>query len=533
MRSDPRALCLRGARVYPSSAARPLQGGLLIQDGRIAALGRDEEIEAAAPRDAQRVALGGRVILPGLIDAHLHFEQYALSTDLVDCETPSLEECLARVRARAQELPPGEWIRGHGWNQNPWGRFGDRHDLDRAAPHHPVYLTAKSLHAGWANTAALRLSSLEASPSDPSDGKIARAADGSPTGILFEGAMSLVARAVPALDPSALARQMTLAQDRLWRYGLVAIHDFDGSRCFQALQLLHERGELGLRVVKNLPVDNLEAAIRLGLRSGFGDDWLRLGNVKVFADGALGPRTAAMLEPFDDDPGNTGMALLDAEELLEKAIRAGEAGWGMAVHAIGDRANHLVLDAFTELRRQEDVRGWPARRHRVEHLQLVHPEDRARPARLGLIASMQPIHAVSDMAMADRGWGARARHAYAWRSQLQSGASLAFGSDAPVESPNPFWGLHAAVTRRQPDGAPGPDGWIPEERLTLAEALTAYTEGAAFAAGLEAKAGRLTPGFWADLVVLETDPFEGDPMSLRELSPTGLMTGGIWRRRDF
>lgn len=524
---------LRRARIYPSAAAPPLDGGLLIRDGRVVALGRDEEIESAAPRGAERIDLGGRVILPGLVDAHVHFEQYALSTDLVDCGTSSLEECLARVRARAAELRPGEWIRGHGWNQNRWGRFGDRHDLDRAAPHHPVYLTAQSLHAGWANTAALRLSSLKTAGPDPPNGKIARAADGSPTGILFEGAMSLVARAVPAPEPSELARRMLLAQDRLWQLGLVAIHDFDGSRCFQALQLLHERSELGLRVVKNVPMENLEAAIRLGLRSGFGDDWLRLGNVKVFADGALGPRTAAMLEPYDDDPANSGMALLDAEELLEKAIRAGEAGWGMAVHAIGDRANHLVLDAFTELRRQEESRGLPALRHRVEHLQLLHPEDLARPARLGLIASMQPIHAVSDMEMADRGWGRRARHAYAWRSQRQFGAALAFGSDAPVESPNPFWGLYAAVTRRRPDGSPGPDGWIPQEKLTLAEALTAYTEGPAYAAGLEAESGRLTPGFWADLILLETDPFEADPESLREMTPSGLMTGGVWRRRDF
>ncbi|MGH2605403.1 MAG: amidohydrolase family protein, partial [Anaerolineales bacterium] len=192
------ALCLLRARIYPSSAGRPLEGGLLIRDGRVAALGRDDEIESAAPRGAERIDLGGRVILPGLVDAHIHFEQYSLSTDLVDCGTSSLEECLGRVHARAAELPPGEWIRGHGWNQDRWGRFGDRHDLDRAAPHHPVYLTAQSLHAGWANSAALRLSSLEIAGSDPPHGKIARAADGSPTGILFEAAMSLVSHAIPS-----------------------------------------------------------------------------------------------------------------------------------------------------------------------------------------------------------------------------------------------------------------------------------------------------------------------------------------------
>lgn len=529
----PEVAWLRRGRIYPSAESPPLEGGLLIQDGRVLGLGRDEDLASAAPRGASRIDLAGRTVLPGLVDAHLHLEQYALSADLVDCETSTLDECLVRVRARAARVPPGEWIRGHGWNQNSWGRFGDRNDLDRAAPSHPVYLTAKSLHAGWANSAALRLASLGATDADPPDGTIVRGEDGAPTGILLEGAMSMLTRAIPAPRPSQVAPLILQAQERLWRLGLVGVHDFDGSRCFQALQLLHEDGRLGLRVIKNLPAADLGAASHLGLRSGFGDEWLRLGHVKVFADGALGPRTAAMIEPYEDDPGNTGMALLDDEELLEKAIRAGEAGWPMAVHAIGDRANHLVLDAFTELRRQEASRAWPARRHRVEHLQLLHPDDRARPAQLGLVASMQPVHAVSDMPMAQRAWGKRSRYAYAWRGQRGSGARLAFGSDAPVESPNPFWGLHAAVTRRRPDGSPGPDGWIPEERLSMAEALAGFTEGPAFAAGLEDKTGRLAPGLWADLIVLEADPLLADPDSVRDLLPCGVMTGGVWRLRDF
>jgi predicted amidohydrolase YtcJ len=315
--------------------------------------------------------------------------------------------------------------------------------------------------------------------------------------------------------------------------GLTGIHDFDGARCLQGLQLLREGGRLGLRVLKNIPYADLNAAIQVGLRSGFGDEWIRLGHAKVFADGALGPRTAAMLEAYDDAPGNLGIGFLDAEELLERALRAGEHGWGMAIHAIGDRANHIVLDALAALREQEQLRGWVRRRHRIEHLQLLHPADIPRPAALGVVASMQPFHATSDMEMADRGWGARVRSAYAWRSQLSAGAILAFGSDAPVESPNPFWGLHAAITRRRSDGSPGLAGWVPQEKLGLSEALAGYTRGAALAAGWEESAGFLGPGSWADLIVLDDDPFRIEPDAVRDLSPVGVMTDGEFRLRKF
>ncbi len=412
-------------------------------------------------------------------------------------------------------------------------RIGSATDLDRVAPVHPVYLTAKSLHAAWVNGRALETAGIDASTPDPPGGEILRKSDGSPTGILLEEAMLLVKSVIPAVTIEDLVSSLKEAQKRLWAYGITGVHDFDGPQCFRALQVLREAGSLGLRVLKNIPLRHLQDALGLGLRSGFGDAWIRIGNIKVFADGALGPRTAAMLAPYETEPDNTGISLVDAEELLEISARAGEGGLAMSVHAIGDRANHEVLNAYEALRAYERDNGLPPLRHRVEHLQLLHRKDLLRPGSLGLVASMQPIHATSDMLMADRYWGERVKTSYAWRSLSQSGALLAFGSDAPVESPNPFWGIHAALTRRRRDGYPGTEGWIPEERIGLEDALRAYTLGPAFAAGLEKRLGQLSPGMLADLIVLEVDPFACSPEEIADLRPVGTMVGGRWHRRAF
>jgi predicted amidohydrolase YtcJ len=432
-------------------------------------------------------------------------------------------------------LPAGEWILGHGWNQNEWPEgFGSAADLDDAAPDHPVYLTAKSLHAAWANTAALHQAGISRQTQDPPDGLIQRDQDGSPTGILFETAMELVASRAPEPSVEQVSQAIRRALPVLLQMGITSVHDFDRRRCFAALQSLHAGGELSLRVVKSLPLEDLPHAAALGMQTGFGDDFLRIGSIKAFADGALGPRTAAMLQPYEDEPENRGMLMLDAEDLFEHGRLAVENGLSLAVHAIGDRANHEVLNAYAQLREYERARrpGLPPLRHRIEHVQLIHPGDAPRLASLGVIASMQPIHATSDMQMADRYWGERAALAYAWRTQLDRGATLAFGSDAPVESPNPFWGLHAAVTRRREDGSPGAAGWVPAQRLSAAEAFRAYTLAPAYAAGLENRLGRLAPGYLADLLVLDTDPFECDPEQLRDIRPLATMVGGNWVFRN-
>ena len=530
---SPEQTVLLEGRIFPSAdQASPVEA-LAIRSGRVDALGTAAAVEAATDRTTERIRLGGRTVLPGLIDAHVHLHQYALGLDQVDCATPTLEECLGRLERRAGTAPPGSWVRGHGWDQNLWGRYGTLQELDGAVPGNPAFLTAKSLHSAWINSRALALAGISGSTPDPPGGRIERDVRGTPTGILFENALRLVSQAFGEQTPQALADHLQRAQSALWEFGLTGVHDFDGPQCLRALQILRQSGRLRLRVLKNIPVAELEHALALGLRSGFGDDWIRLGNIKLFADGALGPRTAAMFDAYQGEPDNTGMLLMDGEELTEIGIRAAEGGWALSVHAIGDRANHEVLDALSTVRAHERGREAPLLRHRIEHLQVMHPDDLTRPAELGVIASMQPIHALSDMAMAERFWGERTRHAYAWRAQLEAGAKLAFGSDAPVESPNPFWGLHAAVGRRRLDGSPGPDGWHPRQKLQLREALSAYTLGPAYAAGWEGVQGRLRPGGWADLIVLDRDPFECEVEELAALKPVGTMVGGEWRFRKF
>jgi len=524
---------LYNATIHTLDPTYPSASALAVDRGQILMLGTDNEVRAAFEEIGFHQNLNGAVIIPGLTDAHIHLSHYALGLQKVACEVTTRAECLRRVADRANETPLGQWILGHGWNQNLWPEgFGNANHLDQVAPHHPVFLTAKSLHAGWANSAALKAANISAETLDPPDGKIHRAENGHPTGILLEGAMNLVAAAVPEPRLDEVMKAIQAAQVELWQLGITGVHDFDRRRCFAALQCLQQDNQLKLRVVKSIPRDDLPHAIEVGLRSGFGNDMLRIGGVKYFADGALGPHTAAMLQPFENAPDNRGMLLMDQEEIFEEGRLAVENGLSLAVHAIGDRANHEVLNAFERLRAYEqNLRIGPPKsklRHRIEHVQLLHPQDVSRLADLEIIASMQPIHATSDMVMADDYWGERAALAYAWQSQLDQGATLALGSDAPVESPNPFWGLHAAVTRRRADGTPGFEGWYPEQRLGLTAALQGFTQGTAFAAGMEDRLGKLASGFLADLLVLNTAPFECDPHEIKDILPVKTMVGGEW-----
>ena len=527
---------LYNARIHTLDPEQPFANALAIQGDRIVAVGDEAAIWAEYHATEEGRDMAGQVILPGLTDAHIHLEMYALSLQRVDCETGTLQECLKRVADRARQTPPGEWVLGHGWNQNNWPEgFGKAAQLDAIAPQNPVYLTAKSYHAGWASSLALKQAGVGTAAPDPLNGRLGRDAHGTLDGILFESAMALVEKVVPEPSQEQVQGAIHLAQQTLWKMGVTGVHDFDGRSCFMALQSLRRGGELRLRVLKGIPLPDLPYAVGLGLRSGFGDDLLRIGGVKAFMDGALGPQTAAMIQPFEGgSETDRGMLFLDAEQLFEHGRQAAQNGLPLAVHAIGDRANHEALLAFEHLRQYERENGLDGSqlRHRIEHLQLLHPDDAGMLAELGVTASMQPIHATSDMLMADRYWGQRANYSYAWKLQLDNGANLAFGSDAPVEAPNPFWGLHAAVTRRRPDGSPGESGWTPAQKIGLQEALAAYTRGPAYAAGMEDRLGMLKEGYLADLIVLEQDPFEVKPDQLFSLKPQSTMVGGEWVYRE-
>lgn len=540
-------LIFHNARIYTFDKTRPLASAIAVDHGRILAVGNDQEIlsQVGSHRNSQSFEsrdLAGQALIPGLIDSHIHLQQYAVGLQKIDCETTSRDECLHRVAQRAQATPAGEWILGHGWNHNQWREgYGDVALLDAVSPNNPVYLSAKSLHAAWVNSSALQRANINANTTDPPDGYIQRDDRGNPTGILLENAIQLISSAIPEPSTEQVAQAIKLAQTHLWKMGITGVHDFDRRSCFAALQILHEKGELGLRVLKSIPLEALPFAVELGLRSGFGDDFLRIGSVKIFADGALGPHTAAMLEPYEGEPGNRGMLFMDAEELFETSRLAVENGLSLAVHAIGDAANHEILNAYAQLRSLEQGKTQERRdpsgksisiprylRHRIEHVQIIHPNDAPRFRELDIIASMQPIHATSDLSVADKFWGKRSANSYAWRTILNNGSNLTFGSDAPVESPNPFWGVHAAVTRQRPDGSPSPDGWYPEQRITVSEALAAYTTGAAFAACMEDRQGKISPGYLADLVVLGIDPFTCKPKQIKDIHPLATMIAGNW-----
>jgi hypothetical protein len=532
---------LHNARIYTQNPKQPTASALVIDRDRILAVGETDYLFNHYPR-AEDEDMGGRVIVPGLTDAHLHLQHYSLSLQKIDCEVDTKRECLHRVAERVKKSKPGEWILGHGWNQNVWamnpplpageglGVRGWPHasELDAIAPNNPVYLTAKSLHAAWANTNALKLANITASTPNPHNGQIQRDEKGNVTGILLETAMELVGKAIPEPTIQEIANAIEKAQSLLWKMGLTGVHDFDRRESFMALQQLHTNKKLKLRVLKNLPVELLDEIHAIGLRGGFGDDMLRIGNVKVFMDGALGPHTAAMFLPYIGEENNRGILNMDGEELFEHGRKAAQVGLGMTVHAIGDRANHEVLNAYEQLRKYEKENHLPHLRHRIEHVQVIHPDDAPRLAQLNVIASMQPIHATSDMLMADQFWGERAKLSYAWKTQLDFGAPLALGSDAPVESPNPFWGLHAAVTRQRADGSPSAEGWYPEQKLTMPDAFAGYTLGAAYATYMEDRLGRLAPNHLADLIVLEQDPFTCNPTELLSLESSATMVGGEW-----
>jgi len=522
---------IHNAKIYTLDHSRKTASAILIEGSRILALGEKDALESLAHGKLEKQDMGGKTILPGLTDAHIHIQQYSLFLGKIDCETKTKEECLRRVAERVNKSKPGEWILGHGWNHNEWsasGAWPSAGELNAMAPNNPVYLTAKSLHAAWANTSALNLASITNDTPNPKDGAIQRDTSGHATGILLETAMQLVDDMIPEPSIFEIETAIEKAQPVLWKMGLTGIHDFDRREAFMALQNLRANGKLKLRVNKNIPVESVEHAHALGLRTGFGDDWLWIGSVKAFMDGALGPHTAAMFQPYLNETENRGILNMDGEELFEHCRKAADVGLSMTVHAIGDRANHEVLNAYQQLRAYEKEKGLPHLRHRIEHVQVLHPNDAPRLAQLNVVASMQPIHAPSDMPAADRFWGDRSALAYAWRTQLNHGAPLAFGSDAPVESPNPFLGLHAAVTRRRADGSPSAEGWYPEQKLTLAEALSAYTVGAAYAANAELRLGKLAENYLADLIVLDQDIFSIDPDELLTTSASATMINGEW-----
>jgi predicted amidohydrolase YtcJ len=454
-------------------------------DGRILAVG--DAARAVAGRRAQVVRLRGKA-WPGLIDSHIHLEGLAdrhLTLELTGAA--SLEDALDRVAAWSKRMPPDDWVVGAGWYNDAWPdtAFPSRHQLDGATGGRPAYLRRKDGHSAWVSSAALRIAGIDRATADPAGGGIDRDDLGEPAGILRETAMQLVADHVPRPGEAELDDAMASALEDLSRLGLTSVHAMDTARGFGSWQRLQASGRLPLRIVYNLPLADLAAAERVGVRSGWGDGLIRIWGVKAFLDGSLGSRTAEML----DGSGTQRLSPSDLADLVERCARA---ELNVCLHAIGDGAVRRALDALAPHRG-----AWRAWRPRIEHAQCVNPKDMKRFARIGVIASMQPVHAVADRALADEYWPGVAGHSYAWAALERAGARLAFGSDAPVETADPLAGIEAATTWRRKAG------WHPELAVSRASALRAYTSGAAYAAGIEKELGTLRAGKWCDMTVVD------------------------------
>ena len=520
-------LVLTNARFYTFNPDQPIAERVIIQNQKIIAAGSAGEISLESFPKGKISDLQGMTVLPAFTDSHIHFLEYGLSLRRVACETATMQECLQRVRERIEKTPEGKWVLGHGWNHNIWtDGLPEKQQLDHFSLNNPIYLTHKSLHSGWANSAALKAAGISKNSSDPQDGLIGRYDDGEPNGLVYESAMRLVENAIPKPDEIEREAALIAAQTELQRFGISSVHDFDNWDCYETLARMEKEGILKLRVVKNIPFPNLDHAIDAGIMSGRGSELLSFGWLKLFADGALGPQTAAMLSPYAGSE-STGMLFLDSEMLVEIGQKAMSAGISLAVHAIGDRANHEVLNGYAQLQECGFSRT-PNLKPRIEHVQLINTEDIPRLRQLGVTASMQPIHAITDRDMADRYWGERCENAYAWNSILRSDVNLIFGSDAPVESPNPFWGIHSAISRSSIGLEAARSAWTPHQRIKLNEAMAAYITQPHLIAKPGFNAGRLQEGYSADLVVLPSDLFSVPMEEITSIMPSATMVNGEW-----
>ncbi len=501
-------------RVRTLDPDRPVAEALVVQSGKVSAVGSRSELEAKYG-GARVVSLPNATIVPGLADAHGHLAGLGSSLSMVSLVgTRSLEQVLERAKAPSASSFQGEWLVGRGWNQNDWPEgkrdFPGRAALDAIYPSTPVYFTRVDGHAAWVNSEALRRSGVTASTPDPPGGRILRDGKGEPTGILVDHAMQLVHSKIPPLTDEQRETRLRAALQRCVELGLTSVHDAGTDPAtFMLLHQWDSTKTLPLRVYAMAEGGRgPQAYPELGLGQG---RLLTLRAVKFYMDGALGSRGAALHAPYSDEPAQRGLLLTEPDELERKAKSFMEWGYQVAVHAIGDRANTLALDVLSKA--WAEVKG-NSGRHRIEHAQILRREDIPRFAQLQVIASMQPTHATSDMPWAERRVGKeRIAFAYAWKSLLDAGAHLAFGSDFPVEDANPLLGLYAARTRQDASGNP-PGGWLPQERLDGEQALRGFTTGAAYASFAEKVRGMLRPGMDADFVALSVDPVEGPPRDL-------------------
>lgn len=514
--------------IWTVDKSMPNAEAVAVQGGRIVAVGSNEEIGKLAGAKTKRVDLHGKRMLPGFIDDHTHFMSGGFQLQSVDLRyAKSEQEFAALIKTRA-EKNPGRWITGGDWDHDNWpgGNLPTKELIDRFTQQTPVFVNRYDGHMALANSYVLRIAGIDKKTPDPPGGTIVRdKKSGEPTGILKDAAMSLVYQHIP--DPSEQemveAAKLALAEAR--KYGVTSIQDVSSGADVHVYQILRDRGELTSRFHCRVPMSQWNNLSAVGIKVPFGDEWVRLGSLKEFADGSLGSSTALFFQPFTSDPGTHGLAsdvVLDGR--LEKwATAADKAGLQLSIHAIGDSANSLMLDMFERI-----VKANPQwdRRFRIEHAQHLAPKDFQRFAKLGVIASVQPYHAIDDGRWAEGRIGKeRCKTTYAFRTFLDNGVKMCFGSDWTVAPINPLLGIYAAVTRRTTDGA-NPNGWFPEQKITVQEAIEAYTINCAYAVFEEHDKGSITPGKLADFVVLEDDILTIDPIRIEKMNVALTIVGG-------
>jgi predicted amidohydrolase YtcJ len=509
-------------RIHTNDPQLPFATALVVRGDRIGYVGDEAGALAFAGSDAVIDRFPEATVIPGLADAHGHLSSLGRAVSIVSLDGMTTA---ADVTARIASAPPaafqGDWLLGRGWDQNDWKEktFPTHAVLDAAKPTTPIFFSRVDGHAAWVNAVALARAGITKATKDPAGGRILRDEKGEPTGVLIDNAIGLVSSKIPEPTQAERERRLKNALELCAKLGLTAVHDAGMDMAtFQLLQRWDLGGLLPIRVYAMADGQSAGWEEFVG-RGVFKGSLLELRAVKLLADGALGSRGAALHAPYADEPSSTGLLLLTPEELLRRAKAFDDRGFQVAVHAIGDRANTLVIDTLSTLKREN--------RHRVEHVQVLRADDVGRLAQAGLIASMQPTHATSDMPWAEARVGKdRLLFAYAWRAMLDAKVPLAFGSDFPVEHPNPLWGLYSARTRQDQSGHP-PGGWTPGQKLTGDEALSAFTQGAAFASFAETRRGRLATGFDADFVVLPIDPVDGDVKALVDAKVTMTVVRGV------
>src|SRR3984893_10127025 len=518
-------------RISTNDPQHPWAQAFAVRDGKITCIGTLSHVTlecAAGEAPARTVDLHDKFVMPGFNDAHVHLGYAGAGMLAVRLYgAASVDELKKRVAASVASHKPGEWITGAGWDHTLWPekQFPNKWELDDVAPNNPVMLTHVSGHVAVANSLALKLAELSSSSPNPTGGELERTSAGELTGMLKEDpAMTLVNSRIPDPTPEQRRKGITLVLTDLAQSGVTSVQDNSEWDDFQTYKLLKEDGKLTVRITEWLhftePLNDLQNKRAQG---GTTDPWLKTGALKFVADGALGSRTAAMLDPYSDDAKTTGILIMEPDKLKTLAIERDKAGFQINIHAIGDRTNHVVLDVFEAVAKANGRRD---RRDRIEHAQVIAPDDLPRFAKLKVIASMQPSHQTTDMRWAESRVGpGRIKGAYAWATLEKSGARLAFGTDYPIEVISPFRGLYACVTRQLPDGTPS-GGWQPQEKISLQDCISAYTSGAAYAEFEEGKKGELKVGEYADFIVLSNDLTKVPPSDYVKTQVLRTVAGG-------